>query len=78
MSLLRVGDKAPAWSDLPGVDGKTHSLKDFGDARAVVVVFTCGAADTTCTCSETAPSARVKSKRGRVPEFSVNSALRPV
>src|SRR5207248_6464261 len=39
--VLNVGDKAPAWSDLPGVDGKTHSLKDFGDARAVVVVFTC-------------------------------------
>ena len=36
-----IGDQAPAWVDLPGVDGKTHSLSDLQDAKAVVVVFTC-------------------------------------
>lgn len=40
-TVLNVGDPAPAWSNLPGTDGKTHSLADLKDAKAVVVVFTC-------------------------------------
>jgi peroxiredoxin len=39
--VLNSGDKAPAWVDLPGVDGKTHSLADLKDKEVVVVVFTC-------------------------------------
>jgi peroxiredoxin len=38
---LSVGDAAPAWTDLPGVDGKKHSMADFADKPALVVVFTC-------------------------------------
>lgn len=38
---LKVGDDAPAWSELDGVDGKQHSLEDLEGAKAVVVVFTC-------------------------------------
>ncbi len=38
---LKIGDKAPDWKGLPGVDGKNHSLGDYADAKAVVVVFTC-------------------------------------
>lgn len=38
---LSIGDVAPAWKDLPGVDGKTHSLADLSKAEVVVVVFTC-------------------------------------
>jgi len=38
---LEIGDQAPAWKDLPGVDGKKHSLSDFKDKEIVVVVFTC-------------------------------------
>jgi len=26
---LKIGDPAPAWVDLPGIDGKKHSLKDW-------------------------------------------------
>lgn len=37
---LSIGDKAPAWKDLPGTDGKKHSLADL-DAELVAVVFTC-------------------------------------
>lgn len=40
-SKLDIGDAAPAISSLPGVDGKAHSLDDFADKDAVVVVFTC-------------------------------------
>lgn len=37
---LEIGDTAPAF-DLPGVDGKSHALADYQDAKAVVVIFTC-------------------------------------
>jgi peroxiredoxin len=40
-SVLSVGDPAPAWKDLPGVDGKRHSLADLQDREIVIVVFTC-------------------------------------
>jgi peroxiredoxin len=42
-----IGDPAPAWKDLPGVDGKTHSLSDLKDKEFVVVCFTCNS----CACS---------------------------
>ncbi len=35
-----IGDIGPAWKDLPGVDGKNHSLSDISEP-VVVVVFTC-------------------------------------
>jgi peroxiredoxin len=38
---LKIGDAAPAWTDLPGVDGKKHALADIKDKDVVVVVFTC-------------------------------------
>jgi peroxiredoxin len=41
---LSVGDRAPEWSNLPGVDGKEHSFADFKDKNILVVVFTC------CSC----------------------------
>lgn len=38
---LNIGDAGPAWKDLPGVDGKEHSLADLADKEVVVVIFTC-------------------------------------
>jgi peroxiredoxin len=40
-SVLNIGDRAPAWTDLEGVDGKRHSLSDLAGKEVVVVVFTC-------------------------------------
>ncbi len=40
VSTLEIGAPAPAFS-LPGVDGKTHSLSDFSNAKVLVVIFTC-------------------------------------
>jgi thiol-disulfide isomerase/thioredoxin len=37
---LAIGAAAPDF-DLPGVDGRTHSLKEYASARALVIVFTC-------------------------------------
>jgi peroxiredoxin len=39
--VLNIGDPAPAWADLPGVDGKKHSLADLKDKQVVIVIFTC-------------------------------------
>ncbi|HEY1380926.1 MAG TPA: thioredoxin family protein [Gemmataceae bacterium] len=38
---LKIGDPAPAWTNLPGVDGKKHALADLKDRQAIVLVFTC-------------------------------------
>ncbi len=38
---IDIGQAAPKWSDLPGVDGKQHSLEDLKESEVVVVVFTC-------------------------------------
>src|ERR1700749_651821 len=38
--ILAVGSQAPDFS-LPGVDGKTHSLKDYASSKVLAVVFTC-------------------------------------
>ena len=40
-TVLNIGDAAPAWKKLPGVDGKEHSLDDLKEKKLVVVVFTC-------------------------------------
>lgn len=37
---LAIGADAPDFA-LPGVDGRTHRLKDFADAKVLVVLFTC-------------------------------------
>lgn len=39
--VLSIGDAAPEWKGLRGVDGKQHSLADLKDAKLVIVVFTC-------------------------------------
>ena len=43
---LSIGSKVVAFEDLPGTDGKTHSLDDWKDKKAVVVVFTCNSCPT--------------------------------
>lgn len=38
---ISIGDPAPAWKELPGTDGKRHSLSDLKDRAVVIVAFTC-------------------------------------
>ena len=40
LKVLPIGSPAPDFS-LPGVDGRTYSLKDFASAKFLVVLFTC-------------------------------------
>lgn len=44
--ILNIGDAAPSWSNLPGTDGKLHSLADYKEKSAVVLVFTCASCPT--------------------------------
>lgn len=37
---LEIGDPAPDFK-LPGVDGREYSLKDFSDAKLLLIIFTC-------------------------------------
>jgi peroxiredoxin len=39
--VLDIGDKAPVWKKLPGVDGKEHSAEDLKKKDVLVVFFTC-------------------------------------
>lgn len=39
-STLKLGDTAPDF-DLPGTDGKRHSLSSYSDKAALVVIFSC-------------------------------------
>src|SRR2546427_12479095 len=39
-ATLALGSSAPNFN-LPAVDGRTSGLKDFADAKVLVVVFTC-------------------------------------
>lgn len=36
-----VGQRAPDWGDLVGIDDQTRSLKGYSDAKVVVLCFTC-------------------------------------
>ncbi|MEL6149952.1 MAG: thioredoxin family protein [Chloroflexota bacterium] len=37
---LAIGEHAIPF-DLPGVDGKNHTLADYGDREAIAIIFTC-------------------------------------
>ena len=39
-AVLKIGAHAPDFT-LPGVDGKTHSLKEYAASKVLVVVFSC-------------------------------------
>jgi peroxiredoxin len=38
--ILKIGAHAPDF-DLPGVDGKRHSLKDYASSKVLVIIFNC-------------------------------------
>src|SRR5262245_56805383 len=39
--VVKVGEATPTWKDIPGTDGKSHSLGDLKDRDVVVVAVTC-------------------------------------
>jgi len=39
--LMKPGTRAPEFKNLPGVDGKNHSLPDFAKSPVLAVIFSC-------------------------------------
>jgi thiol-disulfide isomerase/thioredoxin len=39
--VLKIGDAAPDWSGLEGIDGKQHALKDLADKEVIAIGFIC-------------------------------------
>lgn len=39
-TILPIGSHAPDFT-LPGIDGKTHSLKDYNSSKILAIIFTC-------------------------------------
>jgi peroxiredoxin len=71
-----IGDAAPAWKDLPGTDGKTHSLADLAETKVVVVVFACNSCDV-ATAYEDRIIALAKKYAGRVAFVAINVNRKP-
>ena len=70
MARLKLGDEAPPF-ELPGVDGRTHSLSDY-EGEPVAVVFSC------CHCPyvvawEDRINAIARDYEGRAGVIAVNS-----
>jgi peroxiredoxin len=40
-NVMKIGDTAPDFKNLLGVDGKKHSLSDYAASNVLVVMFTC-------------------------------------
>lgn len=40
-AAVEIGDPAPDWEGIVGVDDEQHSLSDYKDAKLVVLVFIC-------------------------------------
>ena len=39
--VVGLGEKAPVWSELIGVDDRKHGLDEYVKAKVLVIVFTC-------------------------------------
>lgn len=76
VKILEIGAAAPDFV-LPNVDGKRYSLKDFKDARALVVIFTCNHCPTAQAYEDRiiAFAADYKAKGAAVVAISPNSPL---
>ena len=73
--VLSVGDTAPVWSELDGVDGKKHSYDDVAAADFVVVVFTCNSCPYALDVEDRlfALSAKTKQLGGALVAVNVNT-----
>lgn len=73
---LNLGDPAPAWADLPGVDGKRHALADLRKAPLVLVVFTCNSCAVAADYEDRL-IAFAKAHEDRVAVVAVNVSTKP-
>jgi len=70
--VLSIGAQAPAWKQLPGVDGKSHNSDEWKGKPYLVVVFTCNS----CPCArdyEDRIKAFVKKHGDQIAVVAINS-----
>ena len=46
VTLLEVGQRAPEFRDLLGVDGRRHALLSFDATQLLVIIFSCNGCPT--------------------------------
>ncbi len=71
--VLSIGSDLPSFS-LPGIDGKTHSEKDYAEAKVLCLVFTCN------HCPDAVPLRAailqgLESRRGKPPLFPLQNQV---
>jgi peroxiredoxin len=73
--LLNVGDVAPAWENLEGVDGQRHHYGEVSTSKFVVVVFTCNSCPYAVDAEDrlVALSTKVKELGGALVAINVNT-----
>jgi peroxiredoxin len=69
---LEIGTSAPDFS-LPATDGKMYSLKNFADAKVVVIFFTCNHCPYATGCHEATKKTAEKFKKDGVVFIGINS-----
>ena len=75
--VLKIGDPAPEWSGLEGVDGKQHALKDLADKEVIVIGFICNTCDYAKDCEERliALAERFEAEGGKCALVAINPNL---
>lgn len=72
--VLNIGDKAPVWQAMTGIDGKKHTLDEWKAKPYLVIVFTCNS----CPCSrdyEDRIKAFTEKYKAQVAVVAINSNL---
>ena len=69
---LEIGTSAPDFS-LPATDGRMYSLKDFSEAKALVIFFTCNHCPYATGCHEATQKTAEKFKKEGVAFIGINS-----
>ena len=72
-----VGDSAPAWKNLPGVDDQKHSLENLKEAPVIVVAFTCNTCPYAVDCEDRLNALTKKYAPRKVAVVAINVNLTP-
>jgi len=62
-AALDIGDEAPNWQDLQGIDGNVHSDAEFADASFVVLAFLCNSCPYATDAEDRVMQLAVKAKQ---------------
>jgi len=77
-SVLTPGKEAPGFLNLPGVDGKRHSISDYRMAKVKVLVFTCNSCPYAVDYEDRLNEFQKKyCQSGKVALIAINSNLTP-